>query len=549
MSKITQYLNEHLLGEVTSNDSVREQFSCDGSILRIKPEMVISPRITNDIRKVARFTWQLAEKGQVIPITTRGGGSDKTGASIGKGIIINTLAHLNKIIYVSTKSKDQFVHVQPGVNFRLLNETLKSHGLIIPSYPNSADYSTVGGSVANNYRGPLSGNFGSVGDAVKRLEVVLSNGDIIETIRINKHELDKKKGLQTFEGELYRKIDGIIEDGQTVIDEKIAKKPSDNTVHSGIAKVKQRDGSFDLTPLLIGSQGTLGIISEIVLKTDFNNLEESIIVTAFDNPRIARDAANQIIQLSPVSLDYLDGSLFEIANKNYGKKYILTDKNPDKTIGAVLYICFNDFSEGARRRKVKQTLKKLTALDTSVNIFTNNEYSNEELIAIREVNSVILQPEHNGESYPPLIDGSSISIDKREEFIVSVKELADKHHIDLPLQINWLNGIINTRALLQLHAVSDKQRAFKLITDYMQLVAQMDGCMLADSSEGRLKVSAVNSQLDDDVIKIYEQVREAFDPFGTLNPGVKQKSDLKSLISQLNPDYSLADFAKYSPKS
>jgi FAD/FMN-containing dehydrogenase len=100
MSKITQYLNEHILGEVTSAETVCQRFSHDGSVLSIKPEMVVSPRVTNDIRKVARFSWQLAEKGHTLPITVRGSGSDKTGAAIGKGIIINTIAHLDNIIYI-----------------------------------------------------------------------------------------------------------------------------------------------------------------------------------------------------------------------------------------------------------------------------------------------------------------------------------------------------------------------------------------------------------------------------------------------------------------
>jgi FAD/FMN-containing dehydrogenase len=281
MSKITQYLNEHILGEVTSNESVRTRFSRDGSILTIKPELIVSPRITNDIRKVARFSWQLAEKGHVMPITVRGCGSDKTGAAIGRGVIINTLAHLNNILYINLKGKDQFVHVQPGVRFSTLNEALKSHGVFVPAYPVSCDYNTIGGVVANNMGGKTSGRYGLIGDWIKQLEVVLANGDLIETTRISKRELDKKKGLQSFEGELYRKIDGIIEDNQSLIDDYITNDDRNNAGYPGIAKVKQRDGSFDLTPLLIGSQGTLGVISEIVLKTDYYSGDESIIVASF----------------------------------------------------------------------------------------------------------------------------------------------------------------------------------------------------------------------------------------------------------------------------
>lgn len=545
MSKISQYLNEHILGEVTSSEPARKSFSTDGSVLSITPELIVHPKVTNDIRKVARFTWQLAEKGHIMPMTTRGAGSDLTGAAIGKGIVINNLAHLNNIIYISTKSKDQFVHVQPGVNFGALNETLKSHDMIIPTYPTSATFSTIGGAVANNAGGQLSGRYGLIRDWVKRLEIVLSNGDLIETNRISRRELNKKKGLQTFEGEIYRKIDGIIEDNQQIIKDKINSSLRDNLGYPGIAQVKQRDGSFDLTPLIIGSQGTLGIISEIVLKTDFYSNEESALVATFADAEIARDAADILASLKPSSIEFIDGELYGIS-QTYGKKYIFQSGETDTKVGAVLFVSFDDIGERIRNHKIKSAVKKLSKLET--NIFASTNHPIEELYAIRDVSSVISQPELKEESMPSLIDGASIPANRREEFITAMEELADKHHISLPLQIQWLDNVINTRPVMQLHRVGDKQKVFKLITDYSELINRLDGSLIAKSGEGRLKATAAYKQTDEDLLNIYTQIRAAFDPFGTMNPGVKQQSDLKTLVSHLNPEYSLANFSKHSPR-
>lgn len=545
MSKIAQYLNEHILGEVTSTESVLERFSRDGSILSITPELVVHPRVTNDIRKVARFTWQLAEKGHVMPITVRGSGSDQTGAAIGKGIIINTTAHLNKIIFINQKNKDLFVHVQPGANFGALNDTLMALGMIIPSFPTSANFTTIGGAVANNSGGFQSGRYGLIGNWVVRMEVVLANGDLIETVRISRRELDRKKGLQTLEGEIYRKIDGIIDDNQQLIADKLSNNANDNTGYSGIAKVKQRDGSFDLTPLFIGSQGTLGIISEIVLKCDFYSPEESIVVATFANPEIARDAADALIALQPASLELIDGELFDMAQA-HGKKYLFSSSNPDQTVGSVLFAIFNDFGDRPRRNKLKNSIKRLSKLGAT--IFTNEDQSNDELYSIREVGSVVIQPESGKDSLPSLINGSSIPFDRREDFIVALAELASKHHISLPLHIQWLNGVIHARPTLQLHNVSDKQKAFKLITDYIDLVTRFGGSISAESGEGRLKATAAYAKINEEVLNVFQQIRDTFDPLGTLNQGVKQKSDLASLVTNLNPDYNLSDFAKYSPQ-
>ncbi|MBC7943307.1 FAD-binding oxidoreductase [Candidatus Saccharibacteria bacterium] len=547
MNKIAQYLNEHILGEVTSAKAIRQRFSRDASILMITPELVMFPRVTNDIRKAARFSWQLAEKGHVMPITIRGSGSDQTGAAIGKGLIIATTAHLNNVIHIGLKNKDRFVHVQPGVTFKTLNDTLNWHGLHVPSYPESAAYSTVGGAVANNSGGKLSGRVGVTGDYVTRLEVVLANGDLIETTRINKRDFNSKKGLQTFEGEIYRKIDGLIEDNQDLINKKLSGNERDNAGYVRLSQVKKRDGSFDLTPLFIGSQGTLGIISEIVLKTEYVSKEQTILVAVVENSEIAHDAADSLKSLDPAILETLDGQLFDTA-KSRGKKYpFFNVTESDIAIGAVIYMEFNDFNDNARARKLKKAIKALEKYNASV--VTSIDHSVEELSAIREVMSSTFISETESESYPPLIDGSHIPSNRYAEFIVSVAELAKKHHVKLPLRTRVLDGVVFARTALQLDKVGDKQKMFKLINEYSLVVQNHGGIFIAEAGEGRVKANAAYALLDDDERQLYEQLRLVFDPFGTLNPGVKQSSDIKDLVGALRSSYDLADFAQYSPYS
>ena len=94
MSKVAHYLQEHILGEVTASPEVRRHFSYDASILRMAPSIIAYPRNENDVRKIARFAWQLAHRGRVLPITVRGGGSDTSGAALSTGIVIVFPAHM-----------------------------------------------------------------------------------------------------------------------------------------------------------------------------------------------------------------------------------------------------------------------------------------------------------------------------------------------------------------------------------------------------------------------------------------------------------------------
>jgi FAD/FMN-containing dehydrogenase len=547
MSKISEYLSEHILGEVTSSKPILEKFSRDGSVLSLKPEIVIFPRNTGDLRKIARFSWQLAEKGHVLPLTARGFGGDSTGASIGSGIIINTTAHLSKILNFPVRDKDKIIHVQPGVSCSTLAEVLSWHGLSVPTLPMSSSYSTVGGVLANNSRGPLSGKYGGIDEWVEKLEVVLANGDIIETGRISKKELSKKIGSQNFEGEIYRKLDGIIEDYETHINRELADNPYGNSGYGNIVDVKRSDGSFDLTPLFLGSQGTLGIISEVILKTEFINNKPSKLLIVTKNVDEARDICDELVKIELSQLEILDGRLYDSARQQ-GKQYPFFNRpNDDFNLGAVIYLEIDDFKDHSRSKKIKKIQKILQNFDSE--LLTEENSMDGEIEAIREVMGSLLMTEEPGTSRPPILDGAQIPTNRIEEFLLELNKLEAKHHCELPFIIRVLDETIYLRTNLELHKVTDKQKLFKLISDYATIVDSCKGVFIVDSAEGRLKANASLSVMDDTSKRLFEEIRAVFDPYSTLNPGVKQQVSFKYLVGMLQESYDVSDRAHLAPNS
>ena len=262
MSKVAHYLQEHLSGEVITNTDARKYFATDGSVFEVEPAIIVYPRNENDVRKATRFTWQLAERGRRVPITARGAGTDQSGAAIGEGIILVFPAHMNRILEFDAKTGA--VTVEPGLNYGKMQQALFTHGKFLPPFPASIEYSTVGGAVGNNAGGDKSVKYGSTRKYVKSLRFVLANGEVIETRRLSKRELSRKMGLATFEGEIYRSIDKLIEENHDLVNS-LPIAVTKNSAGYDLASVKGKGGSFDLTPLLVGSQGTLGVVTEIVL--------------------------------------------------------------------------------------------------------------------------------------------------------------------------------------------------------------------------------------------------------------------------------------------
>lgn len=545
MSKVAQYLNEHLQGEVTTADAIRQRFAADASILRLVPDMVAHPRSTSDIRKIARFSWQLAEKGHKLPITVRGGGSDQTGAAIGSGVIVNMLAHMNEIYELDAKQK--LVRVQPGVTFGALNDALRLQGLTIPVGIVSEAYSTVGGAIANNASGRQSDKYGATGEWVSQLEVVLANGDVIQTGRVSKRELNRKKGQQNFEGEIYRGIDNLLIDNAELIDSIAADVP-DNTGYN-IIDVGRRDGSIDLTPLFIGSQGTLGIVSEAIMKTFELPKDPLTGAVAFLSQEAARDGLDQLRQFNLTSLEIIDGRLYEAAIAA-GKKYPFYDeaKAEGDVAAIIVFVC--DDHRGRVKKKVGKKISKLFEKDSDaiLAIEKPGERANE-LLALRDVTTMTMAPSKSAVCAPPILDGAYIPPDRFDDFAKTVAKMEEKHHVELALYGHAGQSVYYARPLFTLSKVSERQKLFKLLSDWTVAVNAHGGYVTAESGEGRMKAAFAYRVLDDEIKALIASIRAIFDPQGFLNTGVKQQTDLKHIAGMLRTDYDGADFAEYAPNN
>ena len=546
MSKVSQYLNEHLMGEVVVRPAVRKKFSTDGSVLRQIPEMVVYPRVTSDIRKVARFSYQLAEKGHKLPITARGGGSDQTGAAIGSGIILNFMAHMDSIFEVDVKQ--HLVRVQPGVTFKALNQALRLYGLWIPAYPRSHAYSTVGGAIANNSSGIFSGKYGSMVQYVKQLEVVLSNGEILQTGKLSKRELGKRKGLQTFEGEIYRNIDNLILDNDEAID-KLAIDVRDNVGYN-VVDVRSRDGSVDLTPLFVGSQGTLGIISEVILQAEPLPKQPLVGAVAFSTLEEARDALDFIGQLDPSVLEFIDGRVIERAIENGYKYDFYSEAIETGAVAAVVVMEF-DSPKGGAKKKIAKKIASYLGSTKAYLVLEEDETKVVDIRALENLPALATTPEL-GVMETGALSGVYIPPDQLEAFMKAIEALEEKYKVELPLVGHASQGVYEAKLLLDMSKPAERHKVLKLVAEWAVMVYGHGGHVIGEASEGRLKSVFAYKEIDKSVTKVYSGVRDIFDPLGTLNVGVKHVADtskyvedLKKLVDSVRADFDGTDFVNF----
>lgn len=544
MNKVASYLQEHILGEVLTDSSVRDYFATDGSIFKVTPSMVVYPKNIQDVRKVARFAWQLAEKKHVLPITARGRGSDQTGAAIGKGVALVFPAHMNRLLEVDIKQR--LARMQPGLNFLAFQQAMETHGLFLPPYPSSIAYATLGGAIANNSSGEKTVKYGSMRGYIVSLEVVLANGEVIQTGRINKRELEKRKGYTTFEGEIYRQVDGIISDNWDLVQERSGLPDvSKNTAGYAISDVRRKDGSVDLTPLFIGSQGTLGIITEAIVRLEPYNAQTTLFKIDVQSAQDITDVVEALQKVGPSALEIVDKNLLDYVDKISPNRLKNIVEKPYPPF--VLLAEFDD-KNNVQKKKAKTVRKALKK--SQMTFMETQDYDEQQrLWAIRHSAALLMWHTEGKKKALPIIEDGIVPREKFAELIAKTYALFQKYGLEAAVWGHAGDANLHMQPFLDLASISDRQKVTKIMDEYYEIVVKLGGSTNAEHGDGRLRAPYLPDVYGKEMYKIFQQIKSAFDPYGTLNTGVKIDVTQKELASIMRKEYSMEHLADYLPCS
>lgn len=519
VSKLANYLNQHIVGNVFDRPSICETYATDRSVLRAVPKMVALPETAEDVCKLVRFSNQLAIRDLRLPLTIRGTGTSKTGASIGDGLVIST-ERMNHIEEIDTRGR--LVRVQPGVTLGALNAALSLQGLCLP-----IDYDphvTIGSLIANCPNDDASGKHGGIFHYVERAEVVLSSGDIVQLAPYNLRTLSNKLDASSFEGAIYRKIEQILDQhADTVLDR--STRPFDSAGYANITKVRESH-TINLLPLMFASQGTLGLITDIILRIELLPPPTKRLLVAMPDLKGFLRFLNFASELDPRFLKIYDTRIVLQAAQfgNLPRAF----RHHRLTEGWIAMIGFDDRRFRAAK-KIQHCQNVLPPGTFSLEETTDNT---DNFTEFKAVMLSFLNDHTKGERLA-IADDVYIPRYRFADFVAGLKQIEEVLDLDLPVFGSYSISNYNVRPEIDYANFEGRRKVISFLRQYSQLVSDCEGSLTGGSPEGRIKALSTTQALSPAERELYLDIKAAFDPNNILNPGVKMGAELRDTIRHL----------------
>ncbi len=538
-------LKQFLHGDVAADDATREKFSRDYSVFKVKPEVVVFPKDVDDVKNLVKFVAKKKAAGENISLTGRSAGTDMTGGPLTQSIVVSFTKYFNHIKEIKS---DEAI-VEPGVYFRDFEKELVKRGLLYPPYPASKDLCAIGGMVNNNSGGEKTLAYGKTENFVRAVNIVLRDGEVHTIWPLSGHALESKLKEDNLEGDIYRRVKSLIEDHWDAI-QKAKPDVSKNSAGYYLWNVWDRErGVFDLTKLIVGSQGTLGLLTEAKLGLVPAKKHSRMAVVFLKDLKPAGDLVEEVLKFKPESIESYDDKTIQVAVKLW-RQVLRTMK------GNVISLAFQFLPEawmvlkGGMPKMIvlveltgddeKELVKKLMQLRDDVLEFgkthpgvqvraLRNEKEEQKYWAIRRQSFALLHNNTTGKDTAPFIDDFIVKPEYMPEVLPKVNAILDKYKKDLIYTIAGHPGNGNFHIIPLMDLKDPRVRALipKISEEVYQLIFQYKGSITAEHNDGLIRTPYLEEMYGPEIEKLFVEVKRIFDPENMFNPGKKVGGSLK----------------------
>lgn len=536
-------------GEVDDAPATLDAYSRDASVFCIRPQLVVFPKDIDDVKKLVVYASAARRNGIDISLTARSAGTDMSGGPLTESIVVEFTKYIHDLKEVG----ENYAVVEPGMYYRDFEKKTLEHGLLMPSYPASREICTVGGMVANNSGGEKTLSYGKTERYVEELNVVLADGNEYVFRPLSARELAEKKQSAGFEGEVYRKMSALIKENREAI---AAAKPHVTKNSSGYFLwnvFDQTTETFNLAPLIVGSQGTLGLITKIRFKLIRPKSCSRLLVIFLKDLSPLADLTKLILAHKPESFESYDdntfriairffpeiveqikGSIFRLALSLLPEAWMVLRGGVPKLVLLAEFTADTREDADAHARAAERELKKsYPSLKMRV---TKSDEETEEFWLIRRESFNLLRHHVRGLRTAPFIDDLSVRADALPEFLPKLYAILGRYKLLYTVAGHVGDGNFHIIPLMDFGDPKTKEIIVNLSKEVYGLVLQYRGSITGEHNDGLIRTPFVREEFGEKMHRLFEETKKIFDPDGIFNPGKKVGATLDYALSHLDTE-------------
>ena len=552
-------------GDVDDTHDTRVKYSRDASILEVMPKIVVYPKDSADICKLLKWVNEqnLKNEGKTekLSITSRSAGTCMSGGAIGESIIMDFTRYMNKIHNVEKVKKFNIkpkfpnskqieisgsARLQPGVFYRDLEEESLKLDLLLPCYTASKSINAIGGMVGNNSAGEKSLKYGKMEDYIAELKVVFADGYEYTVAPLNKKELYAKIAQTDFEGEIYKNIFNMIKENDMAIRAGCpdVSKNSAGYYLWNVVNPEPAEGwdegqtLFDLTKLIVGSQGTLGIVTEIKLHLVEKKPISKLAVIFIKDLSNLGECIDEILLFHPESLESYDDDTMKLAVKffpDFLKKkglrgmirfmwsfipevFMMISGGVPKLILLAEFVGDNEKEINNQAMKMLASIKKFGHKAR----LTRSQTESEKYWNIRRESFALLRKHVKDRHTAPFIDDFVVKPEFLPKFLPELKAiLKDYKKIEFTIAGHAGNGNFHIIPLIDLSDENNGDMIIELSKKVYTLVMKYKGSITGEHNDGLIRTPFLLQMYGQYIYNLFGQTKKIFDKNNILNPGKK----------------------------
>jgi FAD/FMN-containing dehydrogenase/Fe-S oxidoreductase len=515
-----QELAGRVTGDLRTDTYSKMLYSTDASIYQVMPYGVLLPKTVEDIHAAV----ELAAKHHV-PILPRTGGSSLAGQAINEALVIDMTRHLDQVLEVNTD--EQWARVQPGIVLDELNLYLRPMGLQFGPDPASSNRAAMGGIVSNNSTGSHSIMYGMTADHVMAMNVILSDGTMTDFQALTSEQLAQYQQKTGLEGNIYQRIAELAQNNGDSIRtgtprhwRRCGGYNLDRFVENGGSYKYPHDMRFNLSKLVCGGEGGLAVMTEIKLNLVPLPTKTALAIVHFDDLRTALSAVPTILEVDPSAVELLDNLGLTMCREvpEYAR---LLQTFIEGEPNCILITEFYGESDAELRSKIDNLKSHLVThrVGASEVVPAYDSKIQNNVWTVRKVGLGLLMSIKGDHKPIPFIEDAAVPVEHLSEYVTKVEDFCHDIGTNVGYYAHASAGCVHIRPLVNTKVASEIAKLPQITTFSVDLLKGYGGSLSSEHGDGRAR-SWINERFfGPELYKLYQEVKQTFDPHNILNPG------------------------------